>query len=332
MKSKIERTALVLTLVGAFLAITTAAQSDGAQPPAGGTTVLRPAMRVAHASQAAMLAVAHAGTRLVAVGDHGVVLLSDDSGVTWRQADHVPFDGLLTDVHFPSEHEGWAVGHAGVVLHTQDAGVSWKVQRSDVANDRPLFGVHFFDGRQGVAVGLWGLVLVTSDAGTTWKEVRIAPPKGTKSTDVNLWGLFADAEGRLYAPAERGLVLRSADRGQTWSHLNTGYTGSLWTGVAIGDHTLAVGGLRGSLYVSGDSGTTWRRIDTRVKASITSMASTKDGEIVAVGLDGVVIRSSRGLTAFDVVVRADRIGLTAVATSDGGARLTMMSRRGTVAP
>lgn len=323
---------MVVTLVGALLAVTAAAQSDGAQPPSGGTTVLRPAIRVAHASQAAMLAVAHAGTRLVAVGDHGVVLLSDDSGVTWRQAGHVPFDGLLTDVHFPSEREGWAVGHAGVVLHTQDAGVSWKVQRIDVASDRPLFGVHFFDGRHGVAVGLWGLVLVTSDAGTSWKEVRIAPPKGTKSADVNLWGLFADAGGRLYAPAERGLILRSTDHGQTWSHLNTGYTGSLWTGVAIGDHTLAVGGLRGTLYVSSDSGTTWRRLETRSKASITSMTSTKDGEIVAVGLDGVLIQSSKGLTAVDVAVRADRIGLTAVLASNSGARLTMMSRRGPVAP
>lgn len=289
--------------------------------------MLRPAIRVAHAAQAGMLAVAQAGSRLVAVGDYGVVLLSDDGGVTWRQADRVPFDGLLTAVHFASEREGWAVGHAGVVLHTQDAGRTWVAQRSDVASDRPLFGVHFFDPQHGVAVGLWGLVLVTSDAGASWKEIRLPTPKGAKSADVNLWGLFGDAGGALYATAERGLVLRSVDRGQTWSYLNTGYTGSLWTGVAVGDRTLAVGGLRGSLYVSSDSGTTWRRVETGVKASITSIASTKSGEIVAVGLDGVVLRSSKGLAAFDVAIRPDRVGLTAVGVSDGG-RLTIMSRRG----
>ncbi|MCX7168911.1 MAG: glycosyl hydrolase, partial [Proteobacteria bacterium] len=39
-----------------------------------------------HATVSVLAAVARAGNRLVAVGERGIVLLSDDNGVTLRQA------------------------------------------------------------------------------------------------------------------------------------------------------------------------------------------------------------------------------------------------------
>jgi len=45
-----------------------------------------PAMHLAWPTHAGMLAVTAAGARIVAVGDHGTVLLSDDAGRTYRQA------------------------------------------------------------------------------------------------------------------------------------------------------------------------------------------------------------------------------------------------------
>ena len=54
-------------------------------------TVVSPAIeRTAQAmrapERAVLLAVCKAGARLVAVGEHGVIILSDDQGITWRQA------------------------------------------------------------------------------------------------------------------------------------------------------------------------------------------------------------------------------------------------------
>jgi photosystem II stability/assembly factor-like uncharacterized protein len=234
----------------------------------------------------------------------------------------------LTSVSFVDERRGWAVGHWGVVLHTADGGETWQLQRSDTRQDRPLFAVHFFDANQGVAVGLWSLVLVTSDSGAHWQSVQLEPPAGSRRADLNLLGLFSDAGGRLFAPAEKGMVLRSDDRGRHWRYLSTGYTGSFWTGVAPVDGALLVAGLRGSMYRSADEGRTWQRIDTHSKSSITALATT-GARVVAVGLDGLILRSADSGASFTPDTRGDRLPLTAV-VFDKQEGTVLYSRQGVV--
>ena len=71
-----------------------------------------PAFKGRLATKAPLLAVAPAGPRLVAVGDYGVILLSDDAGATWRQAAAVATRNMLTAVAFADAKRGWAVGQA----------------------------------------------------------------------------------------------------------------------------------------------------------------------------------------------------------------------------
>jgi len=286
------------------------------------------AVRVPHATQAAMLASGRAGSRMVAVGDHGIVLLSDDAGKSHRQAKAVPTDVTLTSVSFVDDQRGWAVGHWGVVLHTTDGGETWALQRSDTQRDRPLFGVHFFDGQHGVAVGLWSLVLVTQDGGAHWQAIEMPIPEGSKKADLNLMGLFSDARGHLFAPAEKGMVLRSEDRGLHWSYLNTGYKGSFWTGIATQNGKLVVAGLRGSLYRSANEGRTWSRIDTRSQSSITALTIV-GSQVVGVGLEGLVLHSSDDGASFTTEVRRDRLSLTAV-TAGAHGQAVFYSRQGLV--
>lgn len=303
--------------------------SAWSQAPADGLpATLIPAQRVAHAARAEMLGIAVAGQRLVAVGDHGVVLLSDDAGATWRQAASVPVDAKLNATSIVDDKHGWAVGHRGVILHTQDGGNTWALQRMAAQEDRPLFAVHFFDARRGVAVGLWSLVLLTDDGGTTWREQTVAPPPGAKRADLNLLGLFADGKGRLFAVAEKGMVLVSDDQGHAWRYMETGYKGSFWTGAATPDGALLVAGLRGSLYRSVDDGKSWERVETGGKASITGIAAT-DGRVLVVGLDGLVLRSKDNAASFETAMRPDRLGLTAAALLPG-AREVLLSRDGPV--
>ncbi|NRR29346.1 glycosyl hydrolase [Oxalobacteraceae bacterium] len=315
---------------------------------------LNPAVSVAHATQASMLAATWAGKRGVAVGAHGIVLLSDDQGKSWRQARKVPLDVTLTAVSFASEQEGWAVGHAGVVLHTMNGGEEWEVQRSKPEQDRPLFGVHFFDKQHGVAVGLWSLVLTTSDGGRQWTERQLEAPPGGRRADLNLFGLFTGPGGALYAPAEKGYVLHSADQGLSWTYLATGYRGSFWTGVALPDGTLLVGGLRGALYRrasaasnisnsnSGGGGggagipaaaPVWSRISTGSTASIASLAALgnggSDASVLAVGLDGLTLRSEDNGMSFRTSYRQDRLPLQAILPLAGHAT-ALLSARGPV--
>ena len=279
--------------------------------------VPRPAVRSAFAERSMILDATRAGPRLVAVGERGVVLLSDDDGAHWRQAGKVPVDATLTAVSFADAREGWAVGHLGVILHSADGGEIWSVQRIDPVEDRPLFAVAFTDARNGVAVGLWSLMLRTRDGGHTWEAAELPPPPGDTRADANLMSVFGDGQGRLFIAGERGLVLRSLDGGATWSYHPTGYRGTFWSGTALADGTLIVGGLRGSVYRSTDNGEHWQRVETGSQSSVTDLVAF-DGRVHAVGLDGVSLDSRDGGASFAVERRADRLSLTAAVATAGG--------------
>src|SRR5512134_1715805 len=79
-----------------------------------GPALERPALASRHAQRSVLLGAAQAGARLVAVGERGIVLLSDDEGAHWEQVP-VPVSVSLTAVRFADERLGWAVGHGGVV-------------------------------------------------------------------------------------------------------------------------------------------------------------------------------------------------------------------------
>jgi photosystem II stability/assembly factor-like uncharacterized protein len=288
-----------------------AAWSARSAPLPDGPPPAQAALASPLAASALMLGAARAGARSVAVGEHGIVLLSDDGAAAPRQAASVPVRSLLTAVHFIDARRGWAVGHHGVILASIDGGEHWLAQRRDTTADRPLFAVHFFDERHGVAVGLWSLVLITEDGGRHWTEQPLPAPPGGGRADANLLGLFADAQGRLYATAERGLLLRSDDRGRRWQYLSTGYTGSFWTGTALADGSLLAAGQRGSLYRSGDDGRSWQRVPLQSKSSITAIAQG-GGDVRLVGLDGLVARSVDGARSFQPAVRQDGLPLTAL--------------------
>lgn len=314
--------------LGLVLGIGLAALPAAAQMP-GAPVALKaqPAVASAAATQAPMLGAARAGQRIVAVGDYGIALLSDDDGRHFHQAAKMPLSSTLTAVTFGDAQNSWAVGHWGAIVHSADGGEHWDIQRLDTQEDRPLFSVHFFDAQEGVAVGLWSLVLRTGDGGKTWAPVDLpAPPDGGKA-DRNLFKAFASPKGSLFVAAERGMVLRSDDRGKTWRYLNTGYKGSFWTGTALHDGTLLVAGLRGTIYRSTDDGRTWQPVVSGSKSSLADLVEM-DGHVIGVGLDGVTVDSTDGGASFAWKQRDDRLSLTAVLAGKGGP--LRFSKRGVV--
>lgn len=319
-----RRTAtLIALLIGSLLAAPVTAQAPGGVTP----LQAQAAKKSAAATLAPILGAAHAGKRLVTVGDYGTILLSDDGGKSFRQAASVPVSSTLTAVHFADDKNGWAVGQWGAIIHTADGGENWRIQRLDTQEDRPLFSVHFVNSLEGLAVGLWSLVLRTQDGGKTWAPVNLpAPPDGGKA-DRNLFRVFASAKGKLYVAAERGMILRSADHGQSWEYLNTGYKGSLWTGVALRDGTLLVGGLRGTIYRSTDDGSSWQPVVSGSKSSVTDLVEG-GGHVFGTSLDGVLLDSTDGGASFTWKQRDDRLSLTAALWAEQG--LVRFSRHGVI--
>ena len=109
------------TLVATLALASTSANAQWQDP------LQTPAMETSKAVKSLLLDVVYAGKRLVAVGERGHILLSDDEGYSWSQAD-VPVMSTLTSIFFIDASVGWAVGHDAVVLKTQDGGQTWKKQ------------------------------------------------------------------------------------------------------------------------------------------------------------------------------------------------------------
>lgn len=313
---------------------TLCAAAAGASAQTGGTAALpvlpvMPAHTWAQPAHQMLLDATRAGSRIVAVGEHGIVLLSDDDGHTYRQARHVAASATLSSVCFTDARHGWAVGQWGVILATDDGGETWSQQRVDTSIDQPLFSVAFVNAQDGFAVGLWSLLLATHDGGRTWQRVALPAPPGGKQADRNLYRIFLDGDGTLYIAAEQGTVLRSTDHGTNWTSLQTGTKASLWAGVATPDGRLFVGGLLGNLLESRDHGATWQVVQSGSSSSITDLVETRQG-VAAIALDGFVMRERKAGDGFSASQRPDRAALTAVVFDNQDAPI-LFSKNGVLA-
>ncbi|RKS27311.1 photosystem II stability/assembly factor-like uncharacterized protein [Pseudomonas sp. WPR_5_2] len=283
-----------------------------------------PALQSTQAIHAPLNGLAQAGGRLIAVGQRGHILFSDDN-TTWVQA-QVPVSCDLTALTFPSASQGWAVGHEGVVLHSSDAGKTWRKQLDgrqiaelllkhygNPANpddpeaqrlkqdaelfatqgaDKPLLDVWFADERNGFVTGAFNLILRTGDGGQSWVPWldRVDNPRS-----LHLYGL-RPAAGTLFMVAEQGLVLKLDAARQHFVKVDLPYDGTLF-GLLGDDHLLLVYGLRGNAWRSLDGGTTWSRADTGISDGITSGLMVDDGSIVLASQTGQLLRSTdRGAT------------------------------------
>lgn len=303
----------------ALLAMAAAACAAAAHPaapdaPPEAPAVLREsAVASAKALGAATLAVARAGNRLVAAGERGTVLLSDDAGMNWRQA-KVPVQVSLTALRFVDARTGWAAGHLGTILKTEDGGESWVLQLDGVraaalwaqaakggderaqrlaqqvleeGPDKPFFDLEFVDAQRGVAVGAYNLAFATADGGRTWTPLstRLPNPKS-----LHLYAVRA-LQGKLFIAGEQGLLLRSDDGGASFVPLASPYKGSFFGLLAARSGTLIAHGLRGNVFRSSDLGASWQKVESGVPVSISAATEFDGGALVLLTQTGDLLAS-----------------------------------------
>jgi photosystem II stability/assembly factor-like uncharacterized protein len=75
----------------------------------------------------ALFSVQPLSNRAIAVGEKGLMRVSDDGGVTWHEQRNFPtIFTFMRDIAFdPDRRVGYIVGQRGTVLRSEDSGVSW---------------------------------------------------------------------------------------------------------------------------------------------------------------------------------------------------------------
>jgi photosystem II stability/assembly factor-like uncharacterized protein len=306
--------AVIKTLgVLAFASLSTPALADGHGNHEGTLIPHEYAIPSDKASEALLLDVAVAGSRMVAVGEFGHVLLSEDKGESWTQAASVPTRNTLVGVTFIDNQTGFAVGHAATILKTIDGGQNWTLQNSERNGETPLFAVYFADAQNGIAVGGFSYTFETTNGGQSWSQRTLVEDS---YDDFHLNDLFADKKGNVYIPAEFGTVYKSVDRGRNWKAIETGYDGSFWGGLGLENGDVLVFGMRGNVWGSSDNGQSWKKVETGTDQSVSGGTQLEDGRVVLAGLSGTVLVSNNGGKSFDNQPRPDRLSFaTAIGKS-----------------
>jgi photosystem II stability/assembly factor-like uncharacterized protein len=281
--------------------------------------LLAPAIAVLHPAQVLLETVTLAGPRLVAGGEHGVIIVSDDDGVNWRQV-NTPVDVTINQIRFADARTGWAVGEFGVVLKTQDGGLSWTKQLDGVqaaqlmlsgaqqiaeANptdpiaakhvrhaklfvsdgpDKPFFLVQIFDAQHVRIYGAYGMAFETLDGGAHWADWS------SNITDpgyLHAYGLV-DQGGTILIAGEQGMLLNGPENGPIKPISALPYNGSFF-GILQTPHAgLIAYGLVGSVYESRDSGATWVQVQNQSSSTINCATLTRDGDVLIGDWDGNV--------------------------------------------
>lgn len=282
-------------------------------------TAAEPASLPAASVRQLLLDVAPAGTRLVAVGERGRILLSSDRGETW-QAAVAPGEATLTAVYFHDDRHGWAVGHDAVILRTEDGGMTWTLVHQAPDERKPLLDVWFEDSRHGFAVGAYGLALETHDGGSRWRRRSLLPE------DIHLNAIAGGPGGRIYIAGEAGTILRSDNSGRSWRKLPSPYPGSFFGVLRLADGNPLIFGLRGKAFRSTDGGQRWLPVATHGETALQGGAVLADGRIVLVGNDAKVLSSHDGGRQFSARQHGMRQAFAAVAESGGA--LVLVGERG----
>lgn len=267
-----------------------------------------------------LMDVARAGDRLVAVGERGFTLVSEDAGRSWK-ARATPVDRTLTGVAFKDGRTGVAVGHGGTVIRTDDGGQTWTHVPLEEAGPESLLGVVNLGGDHFAAYGAFGMYFDSVDSGKTWQKRMIL----SEDFDRHISQVLPVGTSLLLV-AETGTLARSDDGGNTWTALTSPYQGSYFGTLVTRSGAILVFGMRGNVYRTTDFGTTWQKIPLDTTVSLTCGRQLEDGRVLLVGNSGLVALSKDDGQTLDLHWSPARRGFAGIA--EDGQQIVLVGETG----
>ena len=281
----------------------------------------RPALISAQATAGLFTSVTRAGNRLVAVGQDGRIVLSDDNGKSWRQVE-APTSVTLTHDVFVSPTEGWATGQMGTVLRTMDAGEHWSMQFDGFRANQQILAAaqaeatqqpppasaatdlvnakQFISGGPSVPFltllpvsadnlvlgGGFGMAFTSTDGGATWRSIFSAVPN---PNGLHIYDIIADGANQIWAGEEGFVLLRDASG--SFKTLTTPFQGTFFGALKSKSGALILYGLQGTILRSTNDGTSWSQIAAPTQAGVDAGIILQNGDILLGDEDGSLLLS-----------------------------------------
>jgi photosystem II stability/assembly factor-like uncharacterized protein len=263
-----------------------------------------PSLLTDRAHKGLLLDVTRTGSRLVAVGAHGHVVYSDDSGKNWSQA-QTPSSVTLTSVHFPSATMGWAVGHDGLILHSNDGGETWVKQFDGYLANRAIIkgarenkerAILELDRANNSAdlAAIDNAEMELENKTYALDDAQYDIESGSTKPFLDVW--FYDAKIG-FAVGAYGLAFRTNDSGKSWvdwsSHLGNRDRLHINGLTMVGPRSLMLVGEQGLILRSDDMGDNWRTLPSPYEGSLFGITAKADNVLIY-GLRGNLFHSVDG--------------------------------------
>ena len=251
-----------------------------------------------------------------ASGSESTVLRTTDGGATWRKLT-VTTDKLdFRDIDAFDARTAYVLsignGPASRIYKTTDAGATWTLQFKNEDPKAFYDAMSFWDRDHGIVIGdsINGqfCILTTENGGRTWTRVPASalPPALEGEGAFAASGTNIALVGKTHAwigtgAARKARVLRTTDRGRTWTIADTPLAAGPSTGIfsiAFRDavHGIIVGGdytkeneAIDNLAVTADGGVTWDLVKglSGYRSAVAYVSGSNPSAVVAVGPSGV---------------------------------------------
>lgn len=304
-----------------------------------------PALATDRAHQSLLLDITRLGSRLVAVGAHGHIVYSDDSGKSWRQG-RTPSSVTLTAVHFPSATMGWAVGHDGLILHSSDAGETWVKQFDGYLANRAIVNGALQNKEQAISAldkanksgdftAIENAEMSVENATYALEDAQYDAKSGSTKPFLDVW--FYDANIG-FAVGAYGMAFHTKDGGNTWvdwsSHLENSDRLHINGLTMVGPRSLMLVGEQGLILRSDDMGESWRALPSPYEGSFFGIMAKTDNVLVF-GLRGNLYHSVDGGIQWEkVYTNSEQTLMAGIAKSDktsiivgNGGAVILLNRR-----
>ncbi|MBL4761229.1 MAG: hypothetical protein JKY93_00850 [Gammaproteobacteria bacterium] len=299
-----------------------------------------PSVKMPKASKSLLLDIARAGDRLIAVGQYGHIVYSDDDGKSWTQAD-VPVQTQLNAVYFVNTTHGWVVGQDAIVLGTTDSGETWTKLHDGYMSNSPIHAV-IKDAEEKRVAAEYTIdnpntddpdeLADIEDAFYEADDLAAVVKKHQTSPLLDVWfknekeGFTVGAYAQFYYTKNGGKTWTSwRDRLDNFEDHNNAILGLKDGSLFVASEKSNYDGAKVKVYRSTDFGETWENVATDFDRSLYGLFhNPKSDHVYAMGMSGLVVRSAdRGVswTRQPLNLDTEFLSFSGVATKRGSIKI-----------